>query len=761
VELRLESVVRVLFDAGANPNSFPHSHRGTPLQTAVSGNLERIVHLVLEHGAAVNPEWLTGLKGDPLRAAIDAKNETLFHLLLDHGASYNRTGREYDPPFQLSASVGFLPAVQFFVAKGVDLNVSNSVWGTALRAALAEDHENVVRYLLEQGADYEKEENFLHSAKNTNYLLSEFEFPLEIAAATNNPNLVQALLDYGLGINFSAKACERALCRAVQMPDMTMLDFLAAHAADIEANGHRALAVSCRKHVTQRVQKAKLLLSLGAKVNQKANAEALSNCIEVGDDELLEVLLDAGCDVNITHDLEIGCALNAAVKNGNPAIVAKLLGRGANVNLQVRRQGPLIQAIVNGDEQLFNLFLARGADIDPDTPSGQLTPLEAAIFKGYFAMANELIDRGANIHKTSRYGSLLTPAVSHTGVGQLQFLERLLDLGIDLNAEDPKRGSLGKYASWRSASLTPLQAAIFVERQDLAELLLERGAAINPKSTEVTWCLPLMAAAWQGKVSMIQLLLGHGAEINAVGGKYGTALQAAADGNHKSAVELLLQAGADPSIEAGLHGSAIQALVGGSAIQTLRGSDIQVSVRRGEEKMLTLLLDHNAPVNTSCGECGCPLAAAAKCGIYSLVQILLDHQARTDQYGGKYGFPLQAACCNEQKYSRHHGLEIIQRLLDNGADVNAAGGKYGTALQAAACHNWKYVELLLQHGADPTIKGGKYGSPYLAAVAKQQYRAAKLLVDYGATAEESVDNGKPNARQARWKLLSSGQQTGC
>ena len=53
-------------------------------------------------------------------------------------------------------------------------------------------------------------------------------------------------------------------------------------------------------------------------------------------------------------------------------------------------------------------------------------------------------------------------------------------------------------------------------------------------------------------------LLDKGANVNAVGGEYGTALQAAAC-RHKAYVEMLLKHGADPRIEGGKYGSAIAA----------------------------------------------------------------------------------------------------------------------------------------------------------------------------------------------------------
>ncbi|EPS37587.1 hypothetical protein H072_8705 [Dactylellina haptotyla CBS 200.50] len=58
---------------------------------------------------------------------------------------------------------------------------------------------------------------------------------------------------------------------------------------------------------------------------------------------------------------------------------------------------------------------------------------------------------------------------------------------------------------------------------------------------------------------IVELLLAAGADVNAQGGEYGNALQAAAFGQEKDIVELLLAAGADVNAQGGKYGNALQA----------------------------------------------------------------------------------------------------------------------------------------------------------------------------------------------------------
>lgn len=59
----------------------------------------------------------------------------------------------------------------------------------------------------------------------------------------------------------------------------------------------------------------------------------------------------------------------------------------------------------------------------------------------------------------------------------------------------------------------------------------------------------------------MEILLEHGADVNIRGGKYETALQAAARHGHLENVRFLLEHGADLAIEGGKYGSAMNAAI--------------------------------------------------------------------------------------------------------------------------------------------------------------------------------------------------------
>jgi len=58
---------------------------------------------------------------------------------------------------------------------------------------------------------------------------------------------------------------------------------------------------------------------------------------------------------------------------------------------------------------------------------------------------------------------------------------------------------------------------------------------------------------------VVQMLKDAGANVNAQGGEYGNALQAASMGGHEKVVQMLTDAGANVNAQGGWYGNALQA----------------------------------------------------------------------------------------------------------------------------------------------------------------------------------------------------------
>ncbi|KAJ7658303.1 hypothetical protein DFH06DRAFT_1044776 [Mycena polygramma] len=260
---------------------------------------------------------------------------------------------------------------------------------------------------------------------------------------------------------------------------------------------------------------------------------------------------------------------------------------------------------------------------------------------------------------------------------------------------------------WSLHAPSPLYLCSAIAYIEGVEILLDHGADVNAAGG--IYGSALQAAAWYGHVDIVRILLGHGADMNTAGRIYGSALEAAACYSHAHIVCLLLDHGADVNAAGGIYGSVLQAVAA-----------------KGKVDIVHILLEKGADVNAAGGKYGSALQAAAADGYVDIVRVLLEQGADVNAAGGEYGSALQAAAA-----SGH--MVIISLLLELGADVNTAGGRYGSVLHGAARFGHvDIVSLLLEHGADVNTAGGEYGSALQGAVWSGHVDVVRTLLDCGA-----------------------------
>lgn len=111
---------------------------------------------------------------------------------------------------------------------------------------------------------------------------------------------------------------------------------------------------------------------------------------------------------------------------------------------------------------------------------------------------------------------------------------------------------------------TPLHLAAFFGKTDAARLLLNKGAAVNARSTNPMENMPLHAAAAGKSTEIVKLLVDHGANVNARQHGGWTPLHAAAQNGDIEMARALVAAGADVQTRADNNQTALDlALTGG------------------------------------------------------------------------------------------------------------------------------------------------------------------------------------------------------
>jgi ankyrin repeat protein len=222
--------------------------------------------------------------------------------------------------------------------RGADVNIVGGEYGTALRAALAEGHEDIARLLLEYGADPFVQVHGRHSSASAKILIEEFDSALAVAAASGKSSIIQLLLDHGLDMNADGDGCASALWKAATCSNVSVLDFLIKNGADVGRYGGNALREAVYRG---RWEHFELLLKHGADVNYVHPSDShfgLGSALQVSIErkawDVMHRLLDAGADVNLKSSTVYGTALQVAVDQGAKEAVMELLERGADVNVK-------------------------------------------------------------------------------------------------------------------------------------------------------------------------------------------------------------------------------------------------------------------------------------------------------------------------------------------------------------------------------------------------------------------------------------------
>ena len=160
------------------------------------------------------------------------------------------------------------------------------------------------------------------------------------------------------------------------------------------------------------------------------NRTAMQMAALCGGYESMELLAEAGADLG-QRTLREGWNLVTLARMGNFERLAKRLMELEEAQKEVPLPATLLEAILSGDICLLRRFLRRHPEPVKGTVNDQgWTPLLVAINKGHFAMAEYLIQRGAEVSQANAAGE--TPLYQAVAKESLPLVRRLLAAGVDI-----------------------------------------------------------------------------------------------------------------------------------------------------------------------------------------------------------------------------------------------------------------------------------------------------------------------------------------
>ena len=391
---------------------------GTPLYYAVLTGLKSLVEALIEVQEV--QDGLIGATSNSELECLGSDNGSATLHYMSKDTYVNATGGVLHTPLQAASWCGRMDIVEILMSNGADPNIyGGDSGGSALWAAAHKGHLDIMKHLLEKGAD-------IHEG-----ILSETSggskgSRIGIGNAENPPD---ETID-----KFTEEDWSATNIRMNKLPWIDQIDTKLIRPS-MDTHDWRALK-QCRATALHEAassgdaKAAKFLLDRdesGVIINLRnypLGETALSSAVWRGHDAVVQILLERGALVD-KNELFGRSALMAACIGGHESIARKLLDKGADPNFT--RANPMIDALSNDDERMDWLHLEKAATVLlAGYPS---SPLGAATVANHEPIVRLLIDHGANVD-----GGFPLPLVEAVRRGYKDIAKLLVEKGADVNA---------------------------------------------------------------------------------------------------------------------------------------------------------------------------------------------------------------------------------------------------------------------------------------------------------------------------------------
>jgi ankyrin repeat protein len=293
--------------------------------------------------------------------------------------------------------------------------------------------------------------------------------PILGAAAKGHTDVIRLLLENGADINQEGKYGQNALCDASENRQEAVVRMLIEDGACVNNEGGTTTPIEV---ASEKGHKGivEMLIKAGADVNL-GYEPALYCASNYGHEDVVQQLILADADVNLEGDL--GTALHAASHNPGRKIVELLIDAGADVNKLAGEYGTALQAAIMGEDvddlsalEVVRILIRAGANVN--LVGGEYgTVLQAAAYWNWPKIVEELIDAGADVNLVGgEYGTALRAAVllwDYDAENRIDIVQMLIRAGADVNLKGGK-------------DTTPLEEALAWDHSEIAQILLDAGA---------------------------------------------------------------------------------------------------------------------------------------------------------------------------------------------------------------------------------------------------------------------------------------------
>jgi len=424
------AAVRALLKQRANVNAAEGDGATALHWAAYHGNVEMLSLLI---GGGAKADAANDLAITPLAIAADNAHAPIVERLLELGANPNAASETGVTPLMRAARTGNAAAVRALLSRNANVNAAETERKqTALMWAVSQRHPQVVKLLLDRGADVgarsgvrtltvmldQGPPGVKTAREHAHQIEAGGSTALLFAASSGDVECARLLLDRGAEVNDAAADGNSALVLATFNGNGTVARLLIERDADPNAAGagyaalHAAVLRGDAETVRALLAKGadpNVRLTRGSPVRRFGSQWALPNNLS-GATPLFVATIYLELDLMRTL-LAAGASPSLALSNGVPPL---LVAAGGEVGREVRpsdvaRLGiqdsdtPQIPRPENDLVTASRLLLDHGAGVSEVNESGD-TALHAAAAAGLTNVIQLLVERGAVLDATNKAG---------------------------------------------------------------------------------------------------------------------------------------------------------------------------------------------------------------------------------------------------------------------------------------------------------------------------------------------------------------------
>jgi ankyrin repeat protein len=308
------------------------SHQETPLTYAIRNKNERIIDLLIKHGADISKP---NSKGEyPIQIA-EAKGYNKLAERLTHQA--DNTG---DSPLMIAIRSKQPKLVEYLLSKGADIHKVNKNGLTALHFAAMYGDQSLIETLITKGA-------------KVNQLTQNGNTPLMLTAQQGNLEAAKTLLNNGAFVEHQNNTQNTALTIIGSIPkknfNRELLDLLLDRGADLNHLNKEGIGILAGSILNNNNDLLDHVLKRKVRVNflDKEGLSPLHLAAFEGNEYAITKLLENGADVNLKGKFGFTAA-HLAASAFNPTILRKLINHKA-----------FDPTITNDERETFDVVFAR------------------------------------------------------------------------------------------------------------------------------------------------------------------------------------------------------------------------------------------------------------------------------------------------------------------------------------------------------------------------------------------------------------------